>query len=177
MESDRIFYNGGVRIMKLVESVQQAFQNMTNPSPHELRAVIGRLLLTSETVSPYLAEPSFLPYGRTVMFQSDSVEVILIHLPSGSQTWIHDHGASVGCAYIVEGQLTNTLFRPGPEGYVYECGESCVTEGQFMYAPQGQIHQMSNKGSDRMVSLHVYTPKLSGMKKYSTYEQVLDFVI
>ncbi|NOU96259.1 cysteine dioxygenase [Paenibacillus sp. LMG 31456] len=163
--------------MKLLESIEQAFRSVTCPAPHELKAIITSLELTSEKVTPHIVEPSYLPYGRSVLFQSDDIEVILVHLPRGRKTLIHDHGASVGCAFILEGQMTNTSYRLDGYGYAQECGESTLKQHQFLYAPKGQIHQMSNSGEGRMLSFHVYAPRLMGIKSYRTYEEVLDYVI
>ncbi|MDF2961792.1 MAG: hypothetical protein K0S39_3527 [Paenibacillus sp.] len=163
--------------MKLLETIEQAFRNLSNPAPHELKARISGLELSPEKVSPYIAEPSYLPYGRCALFQSNDIEVILIHLPKLSQTYIHDHGASIGCALILEGEMTNAVYRLDGYGYAQETGESTLKKNQFLYAPQGQIHQMRNTGLERMLSLHVYTPRLTGVKVYRTYEQVLDYVI
>jgi len=163
--------------MKLIEAVERAFCGVSKPAPHELKAVITRLELTPEKAAPYITEPSGLPYGRNALFVSDEVEVILVHLPRGSRTRIHDHGASVGCAYILEGELTNTVYRLDNYGYAHEYGSTVLQTGQFLYAPQGQIHQMSNMSSERMLSFHVYTPRLTDTKVYRTYGQVLDYVI
>lgn len=163
--------------MKLLEAIGQAFQHVKSPSPHELRALMQQLDMNTEEVSSYVEEPSCLPYGRTVLFRSDEVEVILIHLPAGRETYIHDHGASEGCALVLEGQLTNRHYRLGIGGYAYENGSSIVKANQFMYAPTGQIHQMCNEGKERVVSLHAYTPVMKDTKIYATYEQVLDYVI
>jgi cysteine dioxygenase len=163
--------------MKLLETIEQAFHNVKDPSPHELRARIAELELTVEKIAEYISQPSHLPYGRRLLFQSDAVEAILIHLPAGSQTFIHDHGASVGCARILEGQMTNIVYNLDREGYAYELGRSTVNPYGFVQAPYGQIHQMSNEGRERMVSFHVYAPRMTGMKRYFTYEQVLDYVI
>lgn len=163
--------------MKLLESIEQAFQHIDHTTLHELRGKIVSLGLTAELAAPWIEEPRLLPYGRKVVYQTEDVEVIVVHLPAGTETFIHDHGASIGCAYVLEGQLTNRVYRLSREGYAYEAGASVVEPGQFLYAPQGQIHQMCNTGPRRMVSFHVYAPKLSGSKSFYTYEQVLDYVI
>lgn len=164
--------------MKLLDSIEQAFRHVTAaPAPHELQAIITGLELTTEKVAPFIKEPSYLPYGRTILYQSDSVEVILIHLPQGNQTLIHDHGESIGCAYILEGQMTNIAYSTDSYGYAQECGQSTVMSDQFLYAPSGQIHQMRNSGTGRLLSFHVYTPRLTDTRMYRTYEQVLDYVI
>jgi cysteine dioxygenase len=163
--------------MKLLETIEQAFRSVNNPAPHELRSIILKLELTPGKVAPYIEEPSSLPYGRKLLHQSDHAEVILIHMPQGSQTFIHDHGASVGCALIVEGRMTNAVYRVDSYGYACESGDISLQEQQFLFAPRGQVHQMRNAGPSRMISFHVYAPRLTDTKTYRTYEQVLDYVI
>lgn len=163
--------------MELLECIEQSFRDVNNPSPHELRAIMQQLNVSPDDVESLVEQPSHLPYGRTVLFRSAEVEVILIHLPAGNATFIHDHGASEGCALVLEGRLTNRQYRIGPGGYVYETGAGVVERNQFLYAPKGQIHQMCNEGKERVVSLHAYTPAMKDAKVYCTYDQVLDYVI
>ncbi|WP_028547508.1 cysteine dioxygenase [Paenibacillus sp. UNC451MF] len=163
--------------MKLLESVKQVFQHVVAPSGHELRRAIEQLKLEPQEVASYVTEPATLPYGRRVLFQSEHVEVILIHLPAGHETYIHDHGESIGCAFVLEGELTNKQYWLDKEGYAYECGEAVLGPSQFLFAPKGQIHQMCNYGKQRVVTLHAYTPAMKDTKVYYPYEQVLDYVI
>jgi cysteine dioxygenase len=163
--------------MKLLETIEQAFRHMTAPEPQQLRAAIASLELTPEKVGRYIQEPTFLPYGRTVLYQTDALEVILVHLPPGSRTLIHDHGASIGCAYVLEGELTNAGYRLDSYGYAVECAAAVVGPQQFLYAPEGQVHQMRNESQQRMLSFHVYAPRMNNTQVYRTYEQVLDYVI
>ncbi|GAA4855338.1 cysteine dioxygenase [Paenibacillus vulneris] len=163
--------------MKLLESIEQVFRHLAAPSGHDLRRAVERLNLNPEEAAMYVTEPSHLPYGRRILFQSEHVEVILIHLPAGHETYIHDHGESIGCAYVLEGELTNKQFWLDKEGYAHECGESVLRPNQFMFAPKGQIHQMCNYGKQRVVTLHAYTPAMKNTKVYYQYEQVLDYVI
>lgn len=163
--------------MKLLETIEQAFRHVNNPDAPELKRIIRSLGLTPERVAPWIEQPAHLPYGRKVLYQTPQVEVILVHLPAGSETFIHDHGASIGCAYVVEGCLTNRMYRLTRDGYANEVGTATLGAGRFLHAPQGQIHQMCNLGPDRLISFHVYAPKLSCTKSFYTYEQVLDYVI
>jgi cysteine dioxygenase len=117
-------------------------------------------------------------YGRNVIYRSSDVEAIVIHLPAGGRTSIHNHGESIGCAQVVEGRLTNVVYRSKGFGMVRETGKIDVRTGFFFAAPYGQIHRLSNDAGERAVSLHLYSPPLRGMRTYRPEEEVsLDFVI
>ncbi|MFB6366148.1 cysteine dioxygenase family protein [Paenibacillus elgii] len=165
--------------MNIMEMIKQALHKLPSTgrtSPKQLQAIMRGMDLSLEDLSPYIAEPADLPYGRTCLYRNDAAEAVLIHLPPGTETYIHDHGASVGCARLLEGTLTNRMFRL--DGYGYPClsGEVEIEEGSYYYAPKKQIHQLRNSGPQRAVAFHLYAPAPTG-KSYFPYEQVLDYVI
>lgn len=163
--------------MELRDALEQALREAYVFSPADLQAMIRRLDLTPERVAPWVAEPQRLPYGRTSLYLADGLEAVLIHLPAGAETYIHDHGASFGCAQVLEGRMINRMFRLDDYGYPEYTGESEVKQGEFFMAPRHQIHQMANPGETRMISFHLYAPKMSGTRRYVPYEQALDYVI
>jgi cysteine dioxygenase len=124
-----------------------------------------------------IPEPRELPYGRKSLFHSDAMDVVLVHLPTGTQTWIHDHGRSVGCAVVIEGQLGNRIYALDAYGFPQLRKESKINTLECLLAPKRQIHQMVNNGPERTVSLHIYAPALKDTRTYRTYEDALDFVI
>lgn len=163
--------------MDLIGRIDQIFAGVAKPSPHEIRALIQRLNLTAEQLEAYVADPGELSYGRTLLYQNEEVDVILIHLPPGGETMIHDHGDSSGCAMVVEGAVNNCIYRLDGYGYPHLLTDYPVERGHFLYAPKQQIHQLQNPHSVRSLSVHVYAPKMQGNKAYLPYEEVLDFVI
>ncbi|UUZ89764.1 hypothetical protein LJK87_27275 [Paenibacillus sp. P25] len=75
------------------------------------------------------------PYGRTSLYLADGLEAVLIHLPAGAETYIHDHGASFGCAQVLEGRMINRMFRLDDYGYPEYTGESEVKQGNSSWRP------------------------------------------
>lgn len=162
--------------IETIERVLNTLPPLRRTSPKQLQAIMRGMDLSLEALSPFIAEPADLPYGRTCLCRTDAAEAVLIHLPPGTETYIHDHGVSVGCARLLEGTLTNRMFRL--DGYGYPClsGEVEIEEGSYYYAPKKQIHQLRNSGPQRAVAFHLYAPAPAG-KSYFPYEQVLDYVI
>jgi cysteine dioxygenase len=159
------------------ESIERALQDAYRPSQQQLQAVIESLELSIDKVSEYIADPGSLPYGRTSLFRSKETEAVLIHLPYGQETYIHDHGFSIGCAKVLEGVLTNRIYRLDAYGYPVFAAETISMTGSLFSAPMRQIHQLRSIGPGRAVSFHLYAPALSGVRNYYPYEQALDFVI
>lgn len=164
--------------MLLIKRLSDMLSALKRPDVRELKVILSALDCTPELIAPYVSEPEGLPYGRNVLFRSDEVEAIVVHLPARSETYIHDHGCSAGCSLVVEGIMLNTIYKADERGEAVYAAQFRVKEGQTLPAPKGQIHQMSNPGARRTVSLHLYSPPLSGAKTYTRAEQyVLDYVI
>lgn len=163
--------------MSIRHAIEQTLKDAPTRTVRELREAIGALGLTAERLAPLVQQPQQLPYGRTTLYSGERVEAVLIHLPPGSATFIHDHGCSVGCAKVLEGTVTNRLFRLDEAGYPCCAAEAEVRAGELLLAPRGQIHQLANGGRERAVSFHLYAPRLSGTQRYYAYEEALDYVI
>jgi cysteine dioxygenase len=152
---------------------------LKTPSVAELRRALQQLDCSEDDLRPYVTEPAAgRSYGRNVLFRTADVEAIVVHIPPGAATAIHDHGESVGCALVVEGRLHNALYRSVGYGMACEEGSIIAQTGSFIIAPKGQIHQMRNLDGERFVSLHLYAPPLTRMRQYVPAEEaVLDYVI
>ncbi len=163
--------------MKGIETLEQTLDSIRKPSPRILQQWIAEQGLTAEVFKDDVTEPKGLPYGRTCLFRSNAAEIVLVHLPPGAQTWIHDHGRSIGCALVLEGTLSNCIYGLDAYGFPQLKKQTALTADEYFHAPRGQIHQMKNNGPLRTVSLHVYAPALAGTHMYYAYEDALDFVI
>ena len=93
-----------------IECISHVFSGLESPNYGELKEAIQSLQLTPDQLEPYLVEPASLGYGRNVLYLNEDVEVVLIHMPGKRQTQLHDHGGSIGCIYVVEGELVNIAF-------------------------------------------------------------------
>ncbi|GAA3404443.1 cysteine dioxygenase family protein [Paenibacillus hodogayensis] len=164
--------------MLFMTRLEEALASLRRPDMRDLKETLSAVGCTPRQAEPHVAQPDRLPYGRTVLFRNTEVEAILVHLPARTGTFIHDHGDSLGCAIVVEGELINTVFRTDGRGDAIYASEERVRSGQCLSAPAGLIHRMRNPGAGRTVSLHLYAPPLTGTKTYAEADEyVLDYVI
>jgi cysteine dioxygenase len=161
----------------LLSQIEQTFCKLAKPDMDQLKSSILSLGPLLDEVRNYKTEPQHLPYGRNVLLRTDELEVVVIHIPAHQQTAIHDHGESVGCAYVVEGELLNTICSLDKNGFPQPEVYHPIRTGECFTAPPGQIHELANIRDERMVSFHVYAPPLKEVKRFVPYSEVLDFVI
>ncbi len=128
-------------------------------------------------LEPYVTEPNEYPYGRNVIHSSDKIEIIIVNLPPGSRTYIHDHGQSEGCGVVLQGELINVIYEATGDDQVHPIREHTVQAMDVFSTPLGMIHQMVNRQAERVVSLHVYSPPLKGLKVYAQPERSTPFAL
>jgi cysteine dioxygenase len=152
--------------MDIVDCLASHLGRLSEPSIRNIAKALEQIPGLIAGIRPYITEPGQQPYGRNVIYRDGRMEVIVIHLPPGVKTAIHDHGKSVGCALVVEGELTNTVFESVNRKQARQTAEQIVKPGCFLFSSDGTIHQMSNRGMQRVVTLHVYSPPLAEMTAY-----------
>lgn len=162
--------------MNWLEEVKRVINGISSGKEEELRAAIRELKCTPLQIGPHVTEPKDLPYGRNVIHRTDQVEAIVIYLPPLQSTFIHDHGKSVGCAYIVQGTMVNTIYKPNDRGKAEFLYEYKLNAGECFYAGPGQVHAMRNPSNKPLITFHLYSPPLQKANRYEA-EWVLDFVI
>jgi uncharacterized NAD(P)/FAD-binding protein YdhS len=112
-------------------------------------------------------------YVRTLVFQSDHVELLVMAWLPGQCSPIHDHAGS-GCAVrVVAGGARERLYRKGDQdGPVTPCGERFLGPGEVTGALDEEIHSFGNAASSPasptsiLVTLHAYSPPLKPTRKY-----------
>lgn len=89
---------------------------------------------------------------------TDDVEVWLLSWLPGQHTDVHDHDGAAGAFTVVNGELTERVFKPadgdrGPSEVVH-----VVSAGQSRVFGPRYVHQVRNDGIDPAVTIHVYRP-------------------
>lgn len=159
--------------MTLQEWIKGSLDRMGEKSPQQLRKVIESIQFTDEFIQKSVTEPKELPYGKNMLLKTDDVEVAVIHLPAYGETFVHDHGDSIGCAMVLEGEMINTEYALNERGIPSVICERRIGKNGFFYATKHQIHKMSNPNRSRAVSFHIYTPNLNGSRKYDMAEALV----
>lgn len=147
---------------RIAESLAEAVELRSR----SLRSVIERCVGGIGDLEAELADPGVFPYGRIRLNESDRVEAIMMNWARGKECAPHDHGRSRGCVWVVEGVASHTVYRLSPGGVPIPGRTKLVRAGRWLDAPRGMVHSMGNPTSDRLVTLHLYWPPISGMKVY-----------
>ena len=133
--------------------------------------------LTADTLRKYLKAGLIVPddlcvgdagsYAQRPLVTSPSYSVVVLTWLPGQQTSIHDHIAWCvsGVVEGVEVDESFRLWRPPGSGrkLLAPVGRTTCTPGrvQLLLPPDEDIHRVSNAGTGRAVSLHIYGADIS----------------
>ncbi|MEP9404701.1 cysteine dioxygenase family protein [Peribacillus frigoritolerans] len=153
--------------MDFLETIKGTFDNLPSYNEVNLVQAIQSLNLTFNEVSKYVTEPKDLEYGRNVIYRSENVEVIVIHLPSMAKTLIHDHGLSIGCIFVVAGDFLNVLYKLEDKASypIYDQVEE-FSQNEILVVKEDTIHMMYNPTTSPVITFHIYTPPIKGGTTY-----------
>ncbi len=134
-------------------------------------AVTGRGELLSARAALYAADLSSFrpistgahPYARVLLHHSEQGEVMLATWRRGGLSAPHDHGLARGYVVILQGQFIETAYRfDGVDLRASARREHA--RGDLLEAEPGLIHDLY--ACDDGLSLHVYVPRIHGMRVY-----------
>lgn len=153
--------------MGFLETIKSTLDNLPSYNEVNLVQAVQSLNLTFNEVSKYVTEPKDLEYGRNVIYRSENVEVIVIHLPSMAKTLIHDHGLSIGCIFVVAGDFLNVLYKLEDKvSYpIYDQVEE-FSQHEILVVKEDTLHMMYNPTTSPVITFHIYTPPLKGGTTY-----------
>ena len=90
-----------------------------------------------------------------LVLESDAYEAWVIAWPPGTGLEMHDHDGSTAAVYVADGLLR--------ERFVDDDGRISVRwlhAGDTVVMPHDHQHEVMNLGTDEVVSVHVYSPRL-----------------
>jgi cysteine dioxygenase len=114
-------------------------------------------------------------YQRNLLHAGPAYHALVLCWRAGQRSPIHDHRGSSCGMRVIQGVATETTFAQTREGLVYATGSRALAAGSICGSQDADIHQMSNlqpPGRD-LVTLHVYSPPLLIMGKYSLTEPLV----
>ncbi|WHY74686.1 cysteine dioxygenase [Fictibacillus enclensis] len=152
--------------MTLLERIEMLFGSMHNPSSRQLLTAIKQLDVRLEDVTPFLKEPGNKPYGRQMFYQNDHIEILVMQWSTYLDCAPHDHGQSYGWVQIIAGSSDHWIYEISPASLPLERLNRKEKSGSYLNVGKGMIHKMGSRGEEPLITLHVYTPPISGMKVY-----------
>ena len=94
--------------------------------------------------------------------RDEKYEVWLLSWLPGQRTGFHDHCGSSGAFTVVQGELrewTPAARRPSPRA-------AALPAGRVRSFGPRHVHEVVNETAAAAVSIHAYSPPLSGMRRY-----------
>ncbi|ELK46285.1 cysteine dioxygenase family protein [Halobacillus sp. ACCC02827] len=152
-------------LMNLLERMKRAFSTMSSWKPEEIKQTLLNLDVSLEEVTAFLRDPAGKPYARKVLYQDDHVEVIVMNW-SALACAPHDHGQSAGWIQVLSGRTKQTIYRVENDSLPEPLFTETQNKGSCFFAPVRGVHQMAQEGGEPLITLHLYSPPIRGMKVY-----------
>lgn len=105
-------------------------------------------------------------YTRTLLYDNPNLSVYRICWLSEQSSDIHGHCGSLCATYVIQGILTNRVFRLS-NNYPFLEFEEELSAGAVTFLDRDGIHQSLNASLAPVISLHLYTPRLVGIKRFN----------
>jgi cysteine dioxygenase len=111
-------------------------------------------------------------YRRNFLRGGPAYHALVLCWRSGQRSPIHDHRGSSCGVRVLRGTCTETLFARTDAGHLYPTETHHLPTGHCCGSQDADIHQVSNLAADGedLVTLHVYSPPLMLMGRYSLTE-------
>lgn len=151
--------------MKLLERVEELFGKLESTSKTSLKDALERLDVQYEELVPFLKDPGGRPYYRKLLYQDENVEMLVMNW-SDIECAPHDHGESFGWIQVINGISRNTVFEVNENELPVELFSEYRRKGRLFFAPKKGVHKMTDPAKSDLVTLHLYSPPISGMVVY-----------
>jgi predicted metal-dependent enzyme (double-stranded beta helix superfamily) len=130
-------------------------------SPARLGQIVREIAAAEQSWRPivhFSAERRW--YRRLVL--ADDHEIWLLSWLPGQHTGFHDHGEARGAFAVAQGELRETLARPGRN----RVRNRCAPAGSVTTFGARHLHNVSNATAVPAISVHAYSPPLTAMRRY-----------
>jgi len=136
------------------------------PRVEELLAELKKASVTIDDVRSHVRF-SDERYSRNLMWEGEHYEALVICWKVKQHSQIHDHAGSVCGLTILQGQATETIYKPTPCGVMKPTISSVNGVGTYCASEDSDTHQVSNYEAETdLVTLHIYAPKLNQVGIY-----------
>lgn len=146
----------------MIERCRQAAEG-SPPTIDELVALLREGDVDEATLRALRLPDPHHPYGRRVLFATDTMEAMLA---TWNREWPcapHDHGGSEGAVRVVRGRCLHQLWRTEGGRLVLEHEELRVA-GDVIVAEADLVHSMGDAGGEEaLITLHAYVGPIEHM--------------
>ena len=152
--------------------------DVLQPTAHAEPAADHAIELSADLAMQWACTPAlWQPLVRHVdgarwyapLFDNGQASAWIITWAPGTTLELHDHGDATGTFVVLQGALTERYTDRDPDdrdGALDALAHRTLAAGSVTSFGPEHIHELRNNGSVPVVSLHVYTPSLDGMRFY-----------
>ncbi len=141
----------------LVELVQADFEQGRTMTPSRIRDLVRQAQVTREDMEVYADydHPKEDGYGRKMVYDGGSFELMVMTWNPGDFSSIHNHGYTQWGAVQSFGNAQHYIYRVRNNRLEFAKKE-ILTEGAIVKVNNALIHQMGNPTSESYLTLHIY---------------------
>lgn len=139
---------------------------LESPTPAVLHDALVSLDLDLDALQGIAGPAGDFAYARKVLYSNSELELLVMNWAPMQQCAPHDHGRSFGWIQIIDGVAEHRLYTLNQYDVPVPYLQRMEHTGHAYFAPRGQVHQMGNAGRERLLTLHLYSPPISGMQVY-----------
>lgn len=161
--------------MDVLQSLIRDLRQMPSLDPAALAEVMANRHWPTARVARMLTGVPFDGHAhrRLVVHADERCEVVLVHLPPGAATPIHDHNDAAGYVHVASGMIINRIYRKNVCGTIALAEEQFIPKEHGCHLPEGLIHAMHNPSHVDAYTVHIYSPPFG---KANIYEDVPDYI-
>ncbi|MCF6138986.1 cysteine dioxygenase [Pseudalkalibacillus berkeleyi] len=151
--------------MEILKRIEGIFGQIQSTSKESLKGALEELDVQYEELVPYLKDPKGKPYYRKLLYQDENVEMLVMNW-SDIECAPHDHGDSYGWIQVMNGISRNTVYEVKGDELPVELFSEYKKSGRLFFAPKKGVHKMTDPAKSDLVTLHLYSPPITGMVVY-----------
>ncbi|MGI8313718.1 cysteine dioxygenase [Halobacillus mangrovi] len=151
--------------MEVNKRIREKFSGLKSHQPDDLKKALLDLDVSLEELEEFLHDPDGKPYYRQMLYEDDHVEVIVMNWADIACA-PHDHGHSSGWIQVMSGNTKQTIYKAKGDELPRPLFTEIKEKGKLFFAPKKGIHKMGSQGEEPLVTLHLYSPPIRGMKVY-----------
>ncbi len=146
-----------------INNLAQYLENQKNVSDRELIFAIKKLNVSLTDIANYVNFNHDITesYGRSVIYKSNKVEIVLMSWNKEDFTSIHDHGNTQWGAVYSFGNIQNNCFKI-ENNKLEKISQTVLKKGEIAIVDNKSIHQMGNPFERPTLSLHIYYTNKNG---------------
>ncbi len=143
-------------LQRLVDLLKNASQTEAL-SPQRVKALVEQAAISEDDLMHYadFDHPVEDCYGRKLVFDNGTFEVMVMSWNPGDYSSVHNHGYTEWGVVQVFGHAQNINFCVKQDRLTISA-KQILSPGDIVKVNNALIHQMGNPSSKRYVSLHVY---------------------